>query len=104
MDMELTVADVECGLRFYEDKTYDDIAVVDNISIKTDISGSYEQEIGGGGIVLYDDKGVKIIEKGIVKNSGRRIRCAAPTHRPVCRPVCSAPRCRSGCSTLFVLK
>lgn len=63
------VADVECGLRFYEDKTYDDIAVVDNISIKTDISGSYEQEIGGGGIVLYDDKGVKIIEKGIVKNS-----------------------------------
>ena len=62
-------ADVECGLRFYEDKTYDDIAVVDNISIKTDISGSYEQEIGGGGIVLYDDKGVKIIEKGIVKNS-----------------------------------
>lgn len=27
MDMELTrVADVECGLRFYEDKTYDDIA------------------------------------------------------------------------------
>ena len=40
-----------------------------NISIKTDISGSYEQEIGGGGIVLYDDKGVKIIEKGIVKNS-----------------------------------
>ena len=36
------VADVECGLRFYEDKTYDDIAVVDNISIKTDISGSSE--------------------------------------------------------------
>lgn len=32
-------------------------------SIKTDISGSYEQEIGGGGIVLYDDKGVKIIER-----------------------------------------
>ena len=29
----------------------------------------FEQEIGGGGIVLYDDKGVKIIEKGIVKNS-----------------------------------
>ena len=50
-------------------QTYDDIAVVDNISIKTDIRGSYEQEIGGGGIVLYDDKGVKIIEKGIVKNS-----------------------------------
>ena len=40
MDMELTVWrmwNVACVF-----KTYDDIAVVDNISIKTDISGSYE--------------------------------------------------------------
>lgn len=44
------VADVECGLRFYEDKTYDDIAVVDNISIKTDISGSYEQRLAVVGL------------------------------------------------------
>ena len=41
--MELTVWRMwNVALGFYEDKTYDDIAVVDNISIKTDISGSYE--------------------------------------------------------------
>ena len=61
------VADAEGSLRFIGED-YKTIDLAEDISIKTDISGTYKQEIDGDGIVVCNKKGVQIVEKGIVND------------------------------------
>lgn len=63
-----TVADIEIDFSVYKNDTWDLICKSDLISIKTSAAESYLYNYDESGTKIYDDNGVLIVVKGIVKD------------------------------------
>lgn len=63
------IADMEFSFYIFDSESWDTYLETDLIKIKTSISDSYEYKFDDSGELIYDDGGIRIIEKGLSEDS-----------------------------------
>jgi len=64
-----TIANIEFKIHLSDSETWNDIASSEVISIDTSVAGSYSQTVDDSGDVVYDKDGIRVICKGLKKDS-----------------------------------
>ncbi len=64
-----TVAEVSLNIAVMDDLTYSDIGLGDRITLMTSAAEDFDQEVDDSGEVIYDKDGIRVVSRGLVKDS-----------------------------------
>ncbi len=71
-----TITDIEFSLSVSDVDTYETLFVSSPITVKTDAAGTYEQKYDDSGNLVFNDKGLKIVQKDLTYDEYFGLTCS----------------------------